>query len=392
MDFDKVLMIGLVVFALLVVLFGGEVGVFVEDEENGFEPDENRTEEVDVEPFYVGREQESRYSYFQLSDDVFSVSFGDALRELGTLPESRVSRGLFSSDVKEIEFNLTQSELDILKELDLDFNIKDTNRFGSLNVYFNDETVFSEFGRAGNDYNIDLNVSNVDESNILKFEASSPGINFWSPTIYLLDDVSVTGSFLERERETFNFELDDEQSTDFREGRIVLYPRDYSGEEPLVVQVNGQDVYRGIPDFRRSSFSIDFDDVEMREGINRVEIFTHQNTEYSFEAADLVYFWGSRDSEPYYKTVEVGESQHRDLPGEIRFTVDRVIEEPDTFYLVIVDPYGEENVLHIDKPIRDGTQISLDITEEEVGIGANEIQFIVEGEGGYHIKEFEVDI
>lgn len=401
MDFARVLMVAIVIFAVFLVFFGGEMVMEGEGDEDdyNFGPIDNGNESEDKEPeeaevsssFFAGKKRGTDYKYFTLTDEPFTVDFKEERIVFGEINRTDIAKGFLTDESRKINFNLTESQLDKVTRMDLNFTLLDSNYFGELLIELNDNLVYSKRPSSCKEHRVEVNESLLEKHNELRISSESSGFRFWVPSIYQLKDFQVGISILGREIKEFTLPLKKKQADDFYLGRLVLNPKEFGGYGPLVVQANGEDVYRKTPENRGRPIWIDFKNASFVEGENTLSLFTGHNASYKFDSADFVYFWQTDEEKMTTKTIHVTSEQYSDLPGEISFTIDKIEGSPESLDLRITDDEGEENLILIQETLREGKSISMDITKNELSKGENTIEFVVEGDGGFYISDFEVD-
>lgn len=406
MDFARVLLVGVVIFAVLLVFFGGEFGGLGGNgggSNKGYHfgpvesPSKQQTEKakgekLPEEAFFVGKRAETDFKYFTLSENSFSISFKEDEIILGSLEETRIEKGFMADKSQTITFNLTRDQVSKISSLSFSLYVDQTNSFGKLLVDLNGKRIYSKFVKPERHYAFEANESLLKENNKLKIHAQSSGSKFWAPAIYILKNFTARAKVLGRERKTFEFDLGKQQADNFRSGRLILYPEKFKPREPLAIQVNGRDVYRKItPMPGRPNLWIDFEDADVKQGTNKLTFLTGYNSSYKFRSGRMIIFWNSETSRITTRTVEVSSSQRNRLPGEITFKIERIEGSPGSLNLNIVKPGGDEKKILIQEVLKEGKTISIELTKNDVGTGENEIQFIVEGTGGFYLSDFDVN-
>ncbi|MFB6216490.1 MAG: hypothetical protein ABEJ72_05930, partial [Candidatus Aenigmatarchaeota archaeon] len=217
MDFARVLLVGIVIFSVLLIFFGGQfTGFDTEDRSPGYrfgpvEPPENDTKVVEEDKltgnFFVGRENETDYRYFTLSEEPFKVSFEDRLFSLGEINRTRIKRGFLADSTRKISFNLTKEQLNRLRSLKVNYFVEDTNLFGRFVIELNSEKVFSEYVKPGTRHSLKINTSLLKKTNEMRIYAESSGARFWAPTVYVIENFTVDARILGRDKQNFIFSL-----------------------------------------------------------------------------------------------------------------------------------------------------------------------------------------
>ncbi len=390
MDFARVLVVAIVLFAALLLIFGGELEFEPDPEED---PERYRFRPIDktISDFFVGSIMETDYRHMVLSAKPFELSFEERTEILGELDEADVRRGFLRNEPHYLEFNLTGEEVERVRSLAVDFDVAETNQLNTLRMLFNDEKFYEGYADAGRSYSRDLDLELLEKRNFLEITAGSSGWRFWAPTVYVLGDIEVTGDVIERQEKSFEFELDEDQAQNFEMGRLVLRPDRFVPNEPLFIEVNGQRVYgqrTEMPD--RRSLWIEFEDVAVNEGKNEIRMFTEEGGLYSFDRATMVVFWESLEEKRPVRYIDVSRSEYRRLPGEITFTVDGVEGYPEHLTLKLTTADDEERELMIERPLVEGERITIDVTRDDLDVGENRLEFVVGGEGGYYLSDFKV--
>jgi hypothetical protein len=102
------------------------------------------------------------------------------------------SAGIFSEDPFQLKFPLDFPEN---SDLSLSFNAR--KREGRLVITLNDNVVFNDEMKGTTPNPINLPREQLRENNVLEFRVSGPGFAFWRANRYLLEGVSVAGSFVD---------------------------------------------------------------------------------------------------------------------------------------------------------------------------------------------------
>ena len=152
------------------------------------------------------------YPYTKETSDkqVSSVNLFSTLKtEVKTLANSLyVSRSIFGNNEQELSFNL--DELGSIKNLNLFFDVR--NYKGGLNIYLNDNMVFSGEIEGVYDLPINLPIEYLQTSNILLIESTFPGWKFLTRNYYELRDIKAIKNYqVENKKEVRSFVLEDKK-------------------------------------------------------------------------------------------------------------------------------------------------------------------------------------
>ncbi len=391
MAFEKVLVVAIILFAALLLVFGGEFDI-----DRTEDPDPDRYGFRPIYPehdFFVGMMMETDFSHRILTRSPFELSFDETERLLAELKDVDVRRGWLRNEPHYLEFNLTEKELENMKKVEMGFEVEDTNELNEMKIDFNEEEIYSGYPGKGEVYGEEIDLDTVQQNNLFEIYAESSGWRFWAPTVYTLDVFEVSATVLESEDMEFDFELDEEQAQSFEMGRLVLRPDRFVSEEPLFIEVNGEIIFEEraeAPDRGSKWIEFDYFDAELREGKNTIRMFTEKGGVYRFRGASLVVFWETPEAKMPVKYIDTTRSDYNRLPGEITFRVDAIEGMPEYLSLKMTTADEDERELMIEEPLTVGETVSIDITRDDLAVGENKLKFIVGGDGGYYLSNFQV--
>ncbi len=178
-------------------------------------------------------------------------------------------KSLFSQEDSSFKFSL--SDLSNTRQVMFNFKVQEVQ--GRLGVLLNGEKIFSAPVEDGASLTINLPQNSLKENNELVFQASSPGIAFWATNEVSLEEAKVVGEITNLEgqysKQVFLVSETEKRNLD----RVLLkFQPDCKQSEVgrLVVTLNNNEVYSGIPDCDLSLVPIEIAPSLIKEGENSV--------------------------------------------------------------------------------------------------------------------------
>ncbi|MFH0929567.1 MAG: hypothetical protein V1818_04435 [Candidatus Aenigmatarchaeota archaeon] len=193
-----------------------------------------------------------------------------------------VNNGLFSHLEQMKDFDVDNAG-DVTEGV-LKMKIWNSNYYGNLFVYVNDEQVYKGAPGIG-EKTISLDGSIIESNNNIKVVAESSGWKMWAPTVYILDmDVSV--NYESKKTQSFDFEVTEHEAESLSRARLLIFgTRDGKGN--INVMINGVEIYSGwTPVY--TDFAID----TLKVGTNKLDLSTEVDTTYNITSAQVVLFFG----------------------------------------------------------------------------------------------------
>lgn len=174
---------------------------------------------------------------------VYSETSGTVIASTGSL---YVSRSLGNQQEHNMTFGLNER---LTSKTKLSFNVKQSK--GRLMILLNGFQIFDGILNTGSPLPLDLPNNLLKSSNVLTFKVSSPGVAFWRTNQYLLENVEVTGDVLDVSHSTSRqfFFVTDEEQLNLESIKLKFLPQcDVRDVGPLIIYLNGQEVYSGVGD------------------------------------------------------------------------------------------------------------------------------------------------
>lgn len=179
---------------------------------------------------------------------------------------AEVMSSVFEERDHQIDFEVSPS---LTEDLILSFAVE--QGLGSLEINFNDKTIFRGPTLQGDMPPLNIPNRLIERNNEISFSVDSPGIAFWRVHRYVLNNLRVIGDVtdIDENSATQSFNI---RSSDFdvlETAQFRFLPVCSSQSRDLQVYLNGASIFRGSPDcdiFNRLSIDSSF----FEPGINRV--------------------------------------------------------------------------------------------------------------------------
>ena len=147
-----------------------------------------------------------------------------------------IRRGLLASR-QALEFAFSGN--DTTKAI-LVFDVANTNLLSDLVIEFNGNKIYSNITSNGS-YQVEID--DIAESNTLEVYAKMPGLRFWASSVYQLTGIMLEADRYAIKENTVSFPVQQEVFEKWVQGNFVFKVPNFSPEGPLVVEVNGNEVY-----------------------------------------------------------------------------------------------------------------------------------------------------
>ncbi len=311
---------------------------------------------------------------FSISKGTGSVSI---VSEEGPI---EVAKGFLTTKEHIISFQTGRSQ-----EAELEFTVEDSNYYGELEVYLNNELIWHGMPEKGEKVSILLEKEKIRASNELRISAQSSGWRIWAPTYYILKDLKVSEKVEEKEAKELIFYLDSKDLSNLNLARLVLRVSEGTGDVRMLL--NNHLIYSGSLSEELSL--IDFSPAFLEEGNNSLRLEMASNGFYTVEYAKLLLFYGGNQTSIKVIKVEIPESDYIKLKqgiykGVIEVEVNKVLREGKLKISVITDT---ERVLY-NREASKGKLVFY-FTGDEV---SPEFKLSISSEGTYEIGEVVVKL
>lgn len=255
-DFLPVLLIAIILFVVLLIVFGGGIISPLSEHRYGLPPDET----ID-------------FGRFEVSYTASEINAANTSGEL--------SNGLFYKNDERIGF-IAANPGEVTEGL-VDLKISDSNFYGRMVISINGKEIYSDYPPVG-EVLIGFDPGILQENNVLEAKAESSGWRIWAPTIYSYN-MGVKLDYSGRRDRFFNFELNDQEIRYMTNARVIAFGN-RTGAGKLNVVVNGLVVASGV-----TTLYQDFAPSVLKSGNNTIGFSAEPNTAYDISSAQLTLFF-----------------------------------------------------------------------------------------------------
>jgi len=206
--------------------------------------------------------------------NIFSRTDSKVLGEKGS---AIVKKSLFSEEQSSFKFSIT--DLANTENVLLAFKVGEAS--GRLIVSLNGEEIFNANIGSGNIDPLALPKAFLRGDNEIMFSVSSPGLAFWSRNSFSLESIKVVGEVknVEAQSSTQTFLVSETEKRNMEKVVLKFQPScQYDEVGPLVLTVNGQELYNAIPDCDIALVPIEFSADIVKVGENKVTFRAERGT------------------------------------------------------------------------------------------------------------------
>ncbi len=165
----------------------------------------------------------------------FVVGFSKSDKVIEEIDSITIENGLFTSETKKFSFDRSDLEKAVI-----DFKVDDTNSYGNLRIYFNDELIFDDKAVPGSEYNLELN--GLEGTNTVRLEAESSGAKIWAPTTYIIKDLEVSASYFSNSDKMYSFDVYDYELTGFDAMLSYEVSSESIRDGDFYIEINGNEI------------------------------------------------------------------------------------------------------------------------------------------------------
>jgi hypothetical protein len=216
-------------------------------------------------------------------------------------------RGVFTEEVSEFKFSV--DDLKNTRGVLLSFNVAKAR--GNLAVTLNNEVIFSGPVEVGNLAPLSLADNSLKQENVVTFAVSSPGAAFWRTHEVVLEDIQVVGDVTKLDTQFSKnvFLVSDTEKKNMERVVLKFQPScTYNEVGKLLVYVNGNEVYSGVPDCDLAMVPLEFSPNLISDGQNEV-VFKTEEGRYILSHVNVVSKLKEVDFPTYYFELSNGDYQ-----------------------------------------------------------------------------------
>jgi len=321
-DFLKWLAVAVGLMIVLVVIFA--IGPFSFGEQK-IEAKIQETLDVTVGPYAVENSKRINIPEFSTVKEVSRRTF-----DIG---DHNVSSGLLTgTQGYNYHFDVIR---DYAKSAVLSFIVESTNGYGPLKIDVNGQTVESENYQRGF-YNVPIDISLLENSNVLSLTPASSTWRLWAPNHYYLKNVTLNIEEYMSKEKSIEFAIEDNEAN-ISEAQIVLYFDTNKGS--LDIFVNNEEVFSGLTvPTHRATVATDL----LKQGKNYIELVAGPDSAY--EGSGYLWFkYKEKRERGLEKIFQINsEDYERFVRGEVAFDISSVAHS-GKLVVTLEDPSGAEH-------------------------------------------------
>ncbi len=241
-----------------------------------------------------------------------------------SIAESRIENGVFRERSESLIFPGSGAVNAFMT-----FRVTDTNEYGSLQLFFNGRKIYDKVTEPGT-YRIEI--TEPRENNNLEIKTTSSGEKFWAPATYVLKDIKLVVNRYGNQEYVIPFNVFDYEAVGWSTGRLLFGIDEATIAGDLIVNINGQEIYRDRPISRSLIHQKDFtrEKAQIQAGENTIRFKTEKDGKYTLSNVEmLLFFFTGTESVQKKMSFNVDEGQillYSSLNGTgvIAFDVDAV--------------------------------------------------------------------
>ena len=210
---------------------------------------------------------------------------------------AKVKKGVFSEETSKLLFSIPDFEN--TKGVMLSFKAEELD--GKVKVSLNGELIYEDEPVSGNVLPIKLSENLLDEDNEILFEVTSPGAAFWHTNSGLLKNIKVVADVtsVEFQKSRNVFLVSDTEKKNLEKIELRFVPECDGLMGKLNIDVNGNNIYEGVPDCGVPMIPIPLFSDMINQGQNTITfsidegsyILSHVNLEFELKEVDFPVFY-----------------------------------------------------------------------------------------------------
>lgn len=256
---------GLFILLMLFVFFGGASYGPVTNDTNGADnvtfPDELKWRDINLGDIEISEQELTKKETITQDYEIFNGLF-------------------FGKKIYKAQYEADEEILSNLESASFTYSIKDTNRYGEMEVRFNNETLNSGDLMIGN-YKHDVE---PDKRNVIEMETSSSGWKIWAPSTYIISNVSMNLNYNLKDYPEHEFFVSDYIHKNLKKSEMLF--RFGGGSDELEIELNNKTFYKEMPHSGTNSVEV----LNIKEGENKITFSSEGEVELQEVKVRLHYY------------------------------------------------------------------------------------------------------
>ena len=257
----------------------------------------------------------------------FDVGYTSHERTIQEMDSLLIEKGVFRSSSKEFSFDGSGMEGAVLK-----FQAGDSNYYGNLRIYLNDELIFDDITSAGAKFAIEFN-SPLDH-NVVRIEAQSSGVKFWAPTTYMLSNVRLSATSFDNVDKMFSFTVYEYEMRGFDAALSYEVGSGSIRQGDMHIEINGNDINDEAKPMFGRIYKETFDRADgviaAKPDTNYIQFSADKDSKYEIQDAQLTITYFDTDKAAIAEyTLMIDEDTYDDMYNEtivLEFYADKISE------------------------------------------------------------------
>jgi hypothetical protein len=373
-DFVAFLIVGLIIILAMLFFvssFGLDVPEYCEDG-RCYVGIEEHVEEDNITTLYlVGSEEVEVYQTYRFNN----VNVSHIKQEKDNVVGGRtLFHGvLFGKQ----DMKITMDAPEHLEEIYMTFRVNDTNRYGALEIKINGETIRKEVYTTG-DYVIEMPVL---DSYDIEIVPESSGWRFWSPSVYILENIQIHTAAFSNIKATYEFDVEPDVYEGLTKGEIFFNLDDFQGD--AYVTLNGKQIFNRS--MLRATAVGYFNKDVFEPGKNRI---TFEAGENSLLAGDIeLHAYHIRSRQYAFETeFNISNAAYRDFRGRLSFNVPEIV----AYGGIAVSIYYNNELYYKEYDNLEEKTYIYPLTKGDVGEGVNRVRIEAVQDGAFYLSDVKL--
>lgn len=223
--------------------------------------------------------------YTVLISNRINISASNTTKIFDQVGEKTVEKGYFSED--DITLILPKNSENV-KNVILEFLVRDTNNEGELEVYVNNMKIWRKKAAPGI-YTIHIPVEYLtNDENYLRLKATNPGWKFWMKSAYVIEYAKIIVTKNEEKIEKIPFSIEKEILDKTLDATLLFQKSPSIETSNLVIEINNHVVYNKKPFTKMVEVKIDRNILSEN---NMIKFYVNGEAYYDIRNVRLVLYY-----------------------------------------------------------------------------------------------------